>query len=898
MPLTPGTTLGPYQIEAAIGAGGMGEVYKARDTRLGRTVAIKVLPDLFAHDPERLARFEQEARTLASLNHAHIAQLYGIEEAGGLQALVMELVEGPTLAGRIAQGAIPLDEALRIAQQIAQALEAAHAQSIIHRDLNPANIKLRSDGTVKVLDFGLAKSFEGTPLPPDLTQSPTVLSPASTIPGAILGTAAYMSPEQARGEVVDKRTDIWAFGCVLFEMLMGHKPFDGKTLADTVAAIVNNEPDWRALPRGLPPAARFLLVRCLKKDRAQRLHDIADGRLLIEEGLSDPDTSAAHVSGARTYREWAGWGTAVLSLGVAVLLGLALLRAARPPAVSAGEPISFPVFPPYRTMFSGSINTTLNIPSFALSPDGRALVFSAEAPGAKPTLWLRVMNDVSPHLLAGTEGAQDPFWSPDSRWIAFYADGKLKKVPARGGAVLVITQVPNDFHGGTWGTDDTVLFSRGNEPILAVNAAGGTTTPVTTINDSNRAHRHPLFLPDGRRFIYTNVGAQGGVYAGSLDRKTTKLLVQVMASAVYAPSGDLLFVDGDTLLAQQFDAERLELTGQPFVVAEHVGRNTSSMSAVSASRTGALGYASTLSQNSRLTWFDRTGRPLGSAGMPEGDHPDFRLSPDQKRLAASRVNPTNNTIELWVTDLERGSTSRFEGIGGFITASALWSPDGSLVTFRTTGNGLSQIAQRSAAGGGTERVVLSSEAYASFDLQSFNVIPTDWSPDGQQVIFSVPGTASGNDLWLLPLSPRGKPTKFIESPAEQLHGNFSPNGRLVAYTSNESGRFEVYVETVPRSDQKWPVSTGGGYEPRWRADGRELYYLSEDRQLMAVTVGAQPSFGIPQSLFQTQVLSGVTGNRTHYVPSHDGQRFLVNVAPDAAASPITILLNWTATSKK
>jgi dipeptidyl aminopeptidase/acylaminoacyl peptidase len=366
---------------------------------------------------------------------------------------------------------------------------------------------------------------------------------------------------------------------------------------------------------------------------------------------------------------------------------------------------------------------------------------------------------------------------------------------------------------------------------------------------------------------------------------------------VYAPPGFLLFVDGDTLLSQAFDAERLELKGQPFLVAEHVGRNSAFMSAVSASQTGTIAYAGTIAQNGHLAWMDRTGTPLGSPVTPEGDYADFRLSPDETRLAASLVDPKTNSVEIWLTDLTRSSSSRLAS-GGLVTASALWSPDGTRLTFRTNRNGIVEFYERSAAGGGTDRPTLSAEAYGAAQIPSVSLIPTDWSPDGRQIIFSAPTPESGTDLWLLSLGQETKPAKFVDSPGDQMHGNFSPDGRLVAYTSNESGKFEVYVETVPRSDRKWPISTSGGYEPRWRPDGREIYYLSEDRKLMTVPVGAGPSFGIPKPLFQTRVPTGVIANRTHYVPSRDGQRFLVNMALEAVPSAITVVVNWTATLKK
>jgi serine/threonine protein kinase len=555
MALSPGKRLGRYEITAPIGAGGMGEVYRATDTNLKRQVAIKVLPAAVASDPERLARFQREAEVLAALNHPNIAQIYGIEEPdikGGpsgppVRALIMELVEGETLADRISQGAIPLDAALPIATQIARALEAAHARDIIHRDLKPANIKLREDGSVKVLDFGLAKSgdSEGSGF------SRAVTSPVVTQHGVILGTASYMSPEQARGKAVDKRTDVWAFGCVLFEMLTGKTPFEGDTLTDTVAAIVRNEPDLRALPPATPAAVRSLIGRCLRKDPAERLHDIADARFQIEDAPDDP-VGAVAVRRVRNRREWAGWIVAALALGVAALL------ATRPSIDSVPvDPISVPIFPPEKTVFSGAINTTVNVPSFAVSPDGRAVVFSAETPGGKPMLWVRSMDRLVPRQLAGTEDAQDPFWSPDSGSIAFFANGELKKIPAAGGVVQVITQTEADFPGGSWGLDGTILFGLGAEPIQRVSAAGGKPTTVTVIDASRGegTHRNPHLLPDGRHFLYTIFGSrqdQSGVYVGSLDGGTKKLLVNVRANAVYASPGYLLFVDGNTLLGQQF----------------------------------------------------------------------------------------------------------------------------------------------------------------------------------------------------------------------------------------------------------------------------------------------------------------------------------------------------------
>jgi Tol biopolymer transport system component len=541
----------------------------------------------------------------------------------------------------------------------------------------------------------------------------------------------------------------------------------------------------------------------------------------------------------------------------------------------------------------------VSTPQFAVSPDGRTIVFVAAMRGSRSLLWRRSVADVAAQVLPGTEDAVGPIWSPDGRWVAFFSEGKLKKIPLAGGAVQDITQTATDTRGATWGPDDTILFASGTEPIHRVSASGGPVTSATVMDASREgSHRYPYFLPGGRHFLYTISGSPDvtGVYAGSLDGTTKKRLIPPSTSAVYAPPGHLLFVDGDTLLGQAFDPDRLEVSGQPFLVSEHAGRSSAFQAAISVSGTNALAFAKTLSLQGMLTWFGRDGTVTGTADV-EGDHPDFRLSPDGKLLATSLLDPKTSTTDVWINDLERGSRLKLTR-GGQISAAAIWSPDSARVVFRTNRTGAVELFRRSAGGSGDEEPILTHAMARAAQIQSTNLVNTDWSADGHSIVFSAPSGVSGHDLWLLTLEEK-KPAKFLASPSDEMHGNFSPDGRLIAYTSNESGKHEVYVQTFPRLEKRWPVSSNGGYEPRWRADGREIYYLSEDRKLMTVAVDPGPSFGVPKPLFQTRVPPGVTSNRTHYVPARDGGRFLVNIqASDVAQTPITVVLNWTAALRK
>jgi Tol biopolymer transport system component len=874
MPLSAGTRLGPYEIIAPIGAGGMGEVYRARDPRMGRDVAIKLSADRFSD------RFEREVRAVAALNHPNICHIYDV----GPNYLVMELVEGPTLAERLKAGAIPLEEALTIARQIGDALEAAHEKGIVHRDLKPANIKIAPEGAVKVLDFGLAKIADAAaPASGNPDDSPTVAMGA-TIAGQIMGTAAYMSPEQARGKTVDKRADIWAFGVVLYEMLTARRLFEGETISDTLAGVLTKEPDWR----GVPGKVQRLLRTCLEKNPKQRLRDIGDAWRLLD------DAPAVSVTGSYSWKLAAG---VLAATAIAILLFLAF----RPkPAPLAAEVVRLSLNPPDNASFTGPRIATVAVPQFALSPDGRSIVFVAATADAKPTLWLRPLPADLARAMPGTEGADGPFWSPDSRWIGFFADGKLKKIPAAGGPVLAIADVP-DPRGGSWGPNETILFGTGFEGISQVSASGGTPQRLTEPDLSRQegSHRNPEFLPDGKHFLFTVRSGhpeQTGVYAGSLDRRTKKLLIHGSTNVLYASSGHLLFMDGDTLMGQAFDAEHIQLRGEAFIVEGHVGLSSIPAGAFSISAAGILAHAKTLSEIGRLTWFDRGGNPSDSVG-PAGDYLDFRLSPDQTRLAASMIDVKTGAPDIWLTDLTVGNPVPFT-FAGFFNAEPTWSPDSARIIFRTWRSGaFAEFYSKSAGGGGNEEPVLLNETIRVSGARTNSLIPCDWSPDGRFLLYFMLGSDSG--LWLLPLADDRKPVKFLSAPGDQLHGNFSPEGKLVAYSSNESGRFEVHVQTFPLSDRKWIVSTAGGSMPRWRADGRELYYLSLDSKLMSVPVGPGPSFGAPRPLFQTRVPRNPNLYRTHYVPSRDGQRFLVNtLLADLPPVSITVMLNWSAGLRK
>ncbi len=859
MPLSSGVRLGPYEVGALIGSGGMGEVYRARDSKLNRDVALKVLPDLFEDDVQRLARLQREAQVLASINHPNIAAIYGLEEADGVRALVLELVEGPTLAQQIAEGPVPVDEALHIARQIADALEAAHEQGIVHRDLKPANIKVRVDDTVKVLDFGLAKALESETLSADASQSPT-LSAAATRAGVILGTAAYMSPEQARGKPIDKRTDIWAFGCVLFEILAGKRVFEAKEVSDIMALVLTKEPVWEVLPPETPEAVRRLLRRCLDKDAKRRLRDIGEARIL----LGDVEAGAAVSDPPRAAPARLGWIVAAASTVVALALGVANLG-----QEPTKEAIRFRVLTPEGTTIAPGPAAR----QLALSPDGQHLAFAARDASGTPHLWLRDLDSLEARLLPGTEGAWFPFWSPDGGFIGFQTPGHIKRIAVSGGPPETLCDL-RGRDGAAWSPTGVIVFSEAGEGLYQVPASGGIPAPLTTLEPSRKetVHEWPGFLPDARHFLYFADSLEDehrGIYVGSLDGGEPRLVLNTDVQATYAEPGYLLFLRGATLMAQPFDASSLKLTGEPSRIAEDVTHNprtnrtsfSVSETGVLAFRTGGLGGT----PMSQLVWFDREGQQLETVGQP-GSYYSLRLSPDERRIVVSRPDEQTGTHDLWLHNLARGTEARLT-FDPSDDDHPVWSPDGTRIAFSSNRGGIFDLYQKAASGAGEARVLLQS---------GLNKEPSDWSPDGQSLLFTDNGgyTLANTDLSVLSFTGDDGATSLLATEANELHGRLSPDGRWVAYVSDEGGRAQVYVQPFPGLEGRWLISTDGGWAPRWRGDGRELFYLDPGNNLVAVSVAGGESFevGSARVLIQAPVRSFGIYWLTQYAVTGDGQR--------------------------
>ncbi len=877
----------------------MGEVYRARDPRLGREVALKVLLEVFARDPERMARFDREAQVLASLSHQNIAILHGLEESGSGRALVMELVEGPTLAEQIAAGPVAVEEALPIARQIAEALEYAHDCGVVHRDLKPANVKVKPDGTVKVLDFGLAKALEADPGPADSRHSPT-LSLAATRTGVLLGTAAYMAPEQAKGKPADRRADIWAFGAVLAEMLAGRPIYSGDTVAETLAAVLMKDPNLDALPAGTPAAIRRLLGRCLEKEPRQRLQAIGEARIVIEQALRGapeevPVAAPAPAPAPAPSRlPWVMAG--VLALSTAAL---AFLHFRGAPTGPEGGPrvLRYSISPPEKT----------SIHSFAISPDGRSVAMAASAEG-KRQLWLRALDAVQPQALAGTDEAQYPFWSPDSRWIGFFAQGKLRKIAASGGPAQTLCDA-QDGRGGAWNRDGVIVFapSPGATSLHRVAAVGGMSTPVTKTERS--PHRFPVFLPDGRRFLYQDSRAaeeKRGMLLGSLDSQPARRLLADNSNAAWVPpaagseNAHVLFIRESTLMAQPVNPKTLQPAGELFPVAEQVSLWLNGWAPVSASENGVLVYrAGSGGGGTQLSWHDRAGKELGKVGAP-GQFWGFALSPDEKMVAVPRL--TGAGADIWLQEPARGVDTRFT-FHASLNHQPVWSPDGRRIVFSSNRGGRSDLYVKDTSGAGQDERLL--QAAPEMGRNS-----CDWSRDGRSLLYVEQAPKTRFDLWVVPWEGDRKPVVFLQTEFNETQGQFSPGPegrpRWIAYASDESGRYEIYVRPFPGGASgptgKWKVSAAGGQFPRWRRDGKELFYLSPERRLMSVAVKTEGVLEAtaPQPLFDTRVPFIAAGfNNFAYAVAADGKRFLVaSTGVEAAETPLTVEVNWLAGVKR
>jgi eukaryotic-like serine/threonine-protein kinase len=895
MALTSGTKLGPHEILSPLGAGGMGEVYRARDTKLGRDVALKVLPEAFSKDAERMARFQREAQVLASLNHPNIASIYGLEESGSVRALVMELVEGPTLAERIGMSAgvgavreppLPLDDTLHIAKQIAEALEAAHEKGIVHRDLKPANVKITPEGAVKVLDFGLAKAVESTVSSGDPSNSPT-LTTAATQAGMIMGTAAYMAPEQARGHAVDKRADIWSFGAVLFEMLTGQQAFPGETTSDMLASVLKFDPEWDALPAPTPPSIVRLLRRCLTKDRKLRLQAIGEARIAIEETLSGTADSSTGAYGrseeARDQRSalqpWRRMLPWALVIALTIAVGSLALWITQRPRVATPGPILAYIPPPPENSFrvfgfgAGPV---------VVSPDGTRLAFSATGQDGVTRLWVRPLSAADATSVPGTEDASGPFWSGDSHSLAFFANGKLKTVDPDSGSVQILSE--SCWDRGTWNRGETILFTpRCPGPLDKIPASGGSPQPVTKLQSNEYQHGLPAFLPDGRHFLYVaeDKNSEPSIMSGSLDSSEQKPVLSGASQPTFA-SGRLLFSRGGKIFAQAFDPADLKLEGEATPVAESDN--------YSVSGNGVLAYQGGTAK-ARLEWFDPAGHPLGTMGeVAVYDAP--RISPDGKHVLAGILDPKSpDAIDLWSFPAAGGVSTRLTfGPGGKRWTD--WSPDGKYIAYSGRSDGKWAIFRKPSDGSGQEEVLYK----AGDDIRGGSVV--DWSPDGRYLSYDVYSLKSSHmENWILPLFGDRRPFQAAPLGDNQYDGNFSPDGHWLAYFSYESGRPEVYVVPFPDPGGKYQISHTGGWLVRW-SKKNQLFFATMGNRLMEADLAINGESLQVKAIRPLFEMSLPNFGAPLFDVSADGQRFLVITADRTAASSITLLLDWTAGLKK
>jgi serine/threonine-protein kinase len=843
--LSPGDRLGAYEIVSLLGAGGMGEVYRARDTKLNRDVALKILPEAFTLDGDRIARFRREAQVLAALNHPNIAAIYGFEDSGSTHALVLELVEGPTLAERIANGPLSLDEALAFARQIAEALKAAHEQGIIHRDLKPANIKVRDDATVKVLDFGLAKALESSSLPRmDLANSPTITSPAMmTGVGTILGTAAYMSPEQAKGRPADKRSDIWAFGCVVYEMLTGRRAFEAEDVSDTLANVLKSEPDWAVLPATLTPSVRTLLTLCLTKDRAHRMADVAVAQFLLRDHAAVPRTLAA-VGRAPMWRSVSPWLGAALGV---VATTLALWAPWRTP---------LPLVPLRLEVGLGADASVVATqgPAIALSPDGNVLAFVGEqtAGGSGASrLYVRRLDQLKASPLVGTENARNPFFSPDGKWIAFSprsgSDFVLKKISITGDTAVTLCETLNSGTAGSWAEDGTIFFSSyrtAGSPVFRVSSSGGKPEPVTQTAEAESVRRWPQALLGGKAVLYTRNSSEtnfdeASIVVQRLPDGAPKVVVRGGLQGRYLASGHLVYLHGGTLFAVRFDLDRLDVSGPPVVALEGVGENSNGVAAggqFAVSATGTLAYlsAQSLADTVPIAWMDRDGKTTAARSTP-ANWSNLVIAPDGHRFALEVSDGRRR--DVWTYEWERDIMARvtFDGTSG----KPVWTPDGRRIVFRSTQGGTSaeNLFWKRADGTGDIQRLTDSQ---------YGETAWSWHPSGKLLAFHENNPKTKDDVMILAIDgdeasgwKPGKPTVFANGPYQERDPMFSPDGRWLAYQSTESGQYEVYVRPFPGPGSQWRISTGGGTTPTWSRVRHELLYAAPDNRIMIASYTVQ-----------------------------------------------------------
>jgi eukaryotic-like serine/threonine-protein kinase len=883
MALTTGTKLGPYEIQSPIGAGGMGEVYRARDTRLNRVVAIKVLPAHLADNAELRERFEREARTVASLNHPHICTLFDIGRQNDTEFLVMEYLEGETLAERLKKGRLPLEQVLRYAVEIADALDKAHRKGITHRDLKPGNIMLTNSGT-KLLDFGLAKlRQEAAPATP-LSQLPTIAEPV-TAQGMILGTLQYMAPEQVEGktEQIDARTDIFAFGAVVYEMATGKKAFEGQTQASLIAKILETDPPpISTLQPMTPPALERAVKTCLAKnpdDRWQTARDLVRELKWIPESSGNAVAAAAAAPVKKTglALPWLLFGAVV----VLVAAGAMWWRVSRP-----AQAILY---------FRGPISFSAR--DMAVAPNGHTVAATGYRESArKSVIWIYEVGSQDARPLAGTEGASYPFWSPDGKSLAFFAEGKLKKLDLDGGPIQTLCEAPTG-RGGTWSKDGVILFSPSGQMgggLYRIAASGGTPTLVSAPDASRgeQSHRWPVFLPDGKHYLYLAYAVQlrsdaDAIYVGSLGSNEKRFVTKSSANATYAAPGYLLYYRDNTLYAQRFDPNKFELSGAPVpILGELQSRTSMGQVSFAASDSGLL-VAQTSSEVSfsQLTWFDRKGNQVGVVGKPDvlGN---VSLSPDGKSVALDKTDSESQNTDVWIYQLQGDSTQRVT-FDPAIDSKTVWSPDAARLAFASSRQNLFDLYLKDTNGAREEQLIVHADA---------DEYPDDWSKDGKYLLYS-----RGPALWFLTF-PERKSVPFLKTSSTLDNGYFSPDGKWVAYSSNESGKWEIYVTSFPEARGRWQISSGGGEQPRWRGDGKELFYLSHDDKMMAAPVKEGTNFdvGAPVALFQANPRqTATTSEREFYDVSRDGQRFLINTQlKQAGAEPMTVVLNWAAKVNK